>query len=175
MTSNSFRRASDGSHYFDDKHSSHSSEEGRRFSDGVIKQASDRRRSFRRQARINDVEAASYENEIDVPVDQESIKLPSITISSSERLEPELKSDTCNSERSELCCTSDQSEQLCRHDADSPGCCYHASSTSCWRKMRKIMKKNQKLENMVAKNRQEMAEIRGMLSNVLSVRMEPGF
>ncbi|XP_014296367.1 probable serine/threonine-protein kinase DDB_G0283337 isoform X1 [Microplitis demolitor] len=175
VTSNSFRRASDGSHYFDDKHSSHSSEEGRRFSDGVIKQASDRRRSFRRQARINDVEAASYENEIDVPVDQESIKLPSITISSSERLEPELKSDTCNSERSELCCTSDQSEQLCRHDADSPGCCYHASSTSCWRKMRKIMKKNQKLENMVAKNRQEMAEIRGMLSNVLSVRMEPGF
>ncbi|XP_057328745.1 general transcriptional corepressor trfA isoform X2 [Microplitis mediator] len=175
VTSSSFRRASDGSYNFDDKHSSYSSEEGRRFSDGVIKQASDRRRSFRRQARINDVEAASYEND-DVPVDQENIKLPSITISSSERLEPELNSETsCNSERRELCCKSDQSEQLCRHDADSPDCCYHASSTSCWRKMRKIIKKNQKLENMVVKSREEMAEIRGMLSSVLSVRMEPGF
>ncbi|XP_044583078.1 uncharacterized protein LOC123264078 isoform X2 [Cotesia glomerata] len=163
-TPSNTRRASDGAHIVDEKHSSHSSEEGRRFSDGIIKStlkpASDRRRSFRRQARINDVEAASYENDCN----------------DCERLEPEVKSElSCNLERRDLCCESDESEQICRHDAESKDCCCHASNTSCWRKMRKMMKKNQKLENMVVKSRQEMAEIRGMLSTVLSVRMEPGF
>ncbi|CAG5096201.1 Protein of unknown function, partial [Cotesia congregata] len=163
-TPSNIRRASDGAHIVDEKHSSHSSEEGRRFSDGIIKStlkpASDRRRSFRRQARINDVEAASYENDCN----------------HCERLESEVKSElSCNLERRDLCCESDESEQVCRHDAESKDCCCHASNTSCWRKMRKMMKKNQKLENMVVKSRQEMAEIRGMLSTVLSVRMEPGF
>ncbi|XP_074098597.1 ki-ras-induced actin-interacting protein-IP3R-interacting domain olf186-M isoform X5 [Cotesia typhae] len=163
-TPSNIRRASDGAHIVDEKHSSHSSEEGRRFSDGIIKSAlkpaSDRRRSFRRQARINDVEAASYENDFN----------------HCERLEPEVKPElSCNLERRDLCCESDESEQICRHDAESKDCCCHASNTSCWRKMRKMMKKNQKLENMVVKSRQEMAEIRGMLSTVLSVRMEPGF
>ncbi|KZC13695.1 hypothetical protein WN55_05248 [Dufourea novaeangliae] len=54
-------------------------------------------------------------------------------------------------------------------------CCRRSGSTKYWEKMDKIIQENKNLENMVAKNRREMAEIREMLSSVLSVRLEPGF
>ena len=41
--------------------------------------------------------------------------------------------------------------------------------------MEKIIQENKNLETMVTKSRREMAEIREMLNNVLSVRLEPGF
>ncbi|CAK9802990.1 hypothetical protein ANTQUA_LOCUS3539 [Anthophora quadrimaculata] len=54
-------------------------------------------------------------------------------------------------------------------------CCCHSGTKKYWKKMEKIIQENRNLENMVTKNRKEMAEIREMLSNVLSVRLEPGF
>ncbi|KOC67959.1 hypothetical protein WH47_12289 [Habropoda laboriosa] len=54
-------------------------------------------------------------------------------------------------------------------------CCCHSGPKKYWKKMEKIIQENRNLENMVTKNRREMAEIREMLSNVLSVRLEPGF
>lgn len=53
--------------------------------------------------------------------------------------------------------------------------CRHVDKRKYWKKMKKIMRENKKLEDMLAKSRREVAEIRGMLSSVLSVRMEPGF
>ncbi|XP_015587335.1 uncharacterized protein LOC107264021 isoform X2 [Cephus cinctus] len=87
-----------------------------------------------------------------------------------------MRRDTlCCPEERHRCCKSDKLGQVCKHDETFKDCCYHANSTNCWRKMEKIMQKNKKLEDMVVKSRQEMAEIRDMLSSVLSVRMEPGF
>ncbi len=37
------------------------------------------------------------------------------------------------------------------------------------------MQENKRLEDMLARSRREVAQIRDMLSSVLSVRMEPGF
>ncbi|XP_015173815.1 PREDICTED: uncharacterized protein LOC107065040 isoform X2 [Polistes dominula] len=59
---------------------------------------------------------------------------------------------------------------------DMHGECYcQFDDSKCWEKVEKIMEENKKLEDIVAKSRIEMAEIRDMLNSVLSVRMEPGF
>ncbi|XP_050455519.1 uncharacterized protein LOC126853655 isoform X2 [Cataglyphis hispanica] len=62
----------------------------------------------------------------------------------------------------------------CKHDKNCPDCC-HVDKRKYWKKMKKIMRENKKLEDMLAKSRREVAEIRDILSSVLSVRMEPGF
>lgn len=89
--------------------------------------------------------------------------------------EEEIEDNLCCSENRDLCCQSDKLGQICKHDENHTGCCYHDSSERCWRKMEKIIQKNKKLEKMVVKSKKGMAEIRDMLSSVLSVRMEPGF
>nr|XP_031835192.1 uncharacterized protein LOC116428123 isoform X1 [Nomia melanderi]XP_031835193.1 uncharacterized protein LOC116428123 isoform X1 [Nomia melanderi] len=67
--------------------------------------------------------------------------------------------------------------QTCIDDEESTTncCCCRSGSTKYWEKVDKIIQENKNFENMVKKNRREMAEIREMLSNVLSVRLEPGF
>ncbi|XP_043251227.1 uncharacterized protein LOC122396687 isoform X2 [Colletes gigas] len=65
-------------------------------------------------------------------------------------------------------------EQIYADEEESTSCCC-AGTTKYWKKMDKIIQENKNLENMVVKYRREMAEVREMLSNVLSVRMEPGF
>lgn len=65
-------------------------------------------------------------------------------------------------------------EQTFVDEEESTTCCC-SGTTKYWEKMDKIIQENKNLENMVAKNTREMAEIREMLSNVLSVRLEPGF
>ncbi|XP_029661771.1 uncharacterized protein LOC115234682 isoform X2 [Formica exsecta] len=63
----------------------------------------------------------------------------------------------------------------CKCDKNCPDCCCHVDKRKYWKKMKKIMRENKKLEDMLAKSRREVAEIRDILSSVLSVRMEPGF
>ncbi|XP_070149714.1 uncharacterized protein Olf186-m isoform X1 [Polyergus mexicanus] len=63
----------------------------------------------------------------------------------------------------------------CKRDKNCPDCCCHVDKRKYWKKMKKIMRENKKLEDMLAKSRREVAEIRDILSSVLSVRMEPGF
>jgi hypothetical protein len=63
----------------------------------------------------------------------------------------------------------------CKHDKKCPDCCCHAEKQRYLKRMEKIVEENKKLEDMLARNRREMTEIRDMLNNVLSVRMEPGF
>lgn len=59
------------------------------------------------------------------------------------------------------------------HSEEETTCCCHSGTKKYW--MEKIIQKNKNLENMVVKSRREMKEIREMLNNVLSVRLEPGF
>lgn len=79
--------------------------------------------------------------------------------------------DTSCAEEDKPCDYEEKPQEACTRDEN----CMHRPEKKYWKKMEKIIKKNKKLENMVAKNRREMAEIREMLNNVLSVRMEPGF
>ncbi|CAL7944089.1 unnamed protein product [Xylocopa violacea] len=66
-------------------------------------------------------------------------------------------------------------EQTCIDKEETTTCCCHSGNKKYWKKMEKIIQENKNLESMVTKNRKEMAEIREMLNNVLSVRLEPGF
>ncbi|XP_034947700.1 uncharacterized protein olf186-M isoform X2 [Chelonus insularis] len=137
-----------------------------------------KRRSLQRQARI-DVPSSSTEFEdlnsivdgINILDDEQmsASNIPDV------ELENPIKQKIHNQKRCDACRKSDELTKKGKHDTEVQDCCHHTYSPSCWRKMRKIMKKNEKLENMMARNRQEMAEIRDMLSNVLSVKMEPGF
>lgn len=77
---------------------------------------------------------------------------------------------------SEYCIEESQSiEQICVNKDENTTCCCHSGTKKYWKKMEKIIQENKNLENMVTKSRREMAEIREMLSSVLSVRLEPGF
>ncbi|XP_072742966.1 uncharacterized protein Olf186-m isoform X2 [Anoplolepis gracilipes] len=75
----------------------------------------------------------------------------------------------------QICCCKDKVCIDCKRSKNCPDCCRHVDKRKYWKKMKKIMRENKKLEDRLAKSRREVAEIRGMLSNVLSVRMEPGF
>ncbi|XP_043588975.1 uncharacterized protein LOC122570552 isoform X1 [Bombus pyrosoma] len=66
-------------------------------------------------------------------------------------------------------------EQVCIDKGEKTTCCCHSGTKKYWKKMEKIIQENKNLETMVTKSRREMAEIREMLNNVLSVRLEPGF
>lgn len=66
-------------------------------------------------------------------------------------------------------------EQVCTDKGEKTTCCCHSGTKKYWKKMEKIIQENKNLETMVTKSRREMAEIREMLNNVLSVRLEPGF
>lgn len=79
-------------------------------------------------------------------------------------------------EDTQVCCYKGKVCKSCRHGRNCcSDCCCHAEKRKYLRKMEKIMQENEKLESMLARNRREVAEIRDMLSNIWSVRMEPGF
>lgn len=75
------------------------------------------------------------------------------------------------------CCIEDIQSvgQMYIDEEERSTCCCHSGTKKYWKKMEKIIQENKNLENMVTKSRKEMAEIREMLSSVLSVRLEPGF
>lgn len=84
-------------------------------------------------------------------------------------------SDHSGMEDNQICCYKSNVCTDCKHGKNCTNCYCHADKRKYWKKMEKIMRENRKLEDMLARSRREMAEIRDMLSNVLSVRMEPGF
>lgn len=75
----------------------------------------------------------------------------------------------------QVCCYKGKVCKNCKHGKNCLDCCCHVDEKKYLEKMEKIMQENKKLETILARNRREMAQIRDMLSNVWSVRMEPGF
>ncbi|KAK2581985.1 hypothetical protein KPH14_002424 [Odynerus spinipes] len=82
--------------------------------------------------------------------------------------------DNCK-KKNQVCCCKGKIERIYRTEEIHADCCCQFDDSKCWEKVEKIMQENKKLEDIVAKSRIEMAEIRDMLNSVLSVRMEPGF
>lgn len=168
-------------------------DEGRRFSDGIVKESPERsrrkiqgKRTLQRQARIKEsdmMEPSQSEDHHLQPTDYNELKesddtedpLGILDAQNPKIQKPNSKKTFCDPKKHHLCCKSDQMERICGHEKNSEECCYYKSTINCWQKMQRIMKKNEKLENEVAKSRREMAEIREMLNSVLLVRMEPGF
>lgn len=74
----------------------------------------------------------------------------------------------------QLCCYKGKCKSW-KYGSSCSDCCCRINKKKYLKKMKKVMKENKKLENMLAKSRREVAQIRGMLSNIMSVRMEPGF
>lgn len=95
-----------------------------------------------------------------------------------ERLET-AQEDSASSDHSctedQTCCYKGKVCKDCKHGKNCPDCCCYANKRKYRKKMEKIMQENKRLEDMLARSRREVAEIRDMLSSVLSVRMEPGF
>ncbi|KAF7380705.1 hypothetical protein HZH66_014081 [Vespula vulgaris] len=85
------------------------------------------------------------------------------------------KKDNCCKKKNRTCDYKEKLDHIYRTEDMHADCCCQFDDSKCWEKVEKIMQENKKLEDIVAKSRIEMAEIRDMLSNVLSVRMEPGF
>lgn len=83
-------------------------------------------------------------------------------------------SDHSCAKDTQVCCYRGKACKKCKHGRNCLDCC-HVDKRKYLEKMEKIMQENKKLETMLARNRREVAEIRDMLSNVWSVRMEPGF
>ncbi|XP_011313511.1 uncharacterized protein [Fopius arisanus] len=189
------RRASDSSC---DIQSIYSHDEGRRFSDGIVNSDNSTRRHqgkriLQRQARIRESDTSEFAHPepsdsleadnldnfdgVSLRKDQEMTDVQNNSIGPQKKslTSPSTRKTFCDPKKHHLCCKSKSMEQICIHEDNCEECCYYRRTRTCWRKMNKIMKKNEKLENMVVKSRQEMAEIREMLNSVLSVRMEPGF
>lgn len=92
-----------------------------------------------------------------------------------EAAEENTPSDHSSAEEEKICCFKGKICKNCKQSKNCPDCGCHVDKQKYLKKMEKIMQKNKKLEDMLARSRKEMAEIRDMLSSVLSVRMEPGF
>ncbi|XP_046743141.1 uncharacterized protein LOC124409518 isoform X2 [Diprion similis] len=176
--------------------------EERRLSDSTIHGKSEKRRLFdkkpslKRQANVMDVDPIDCENLGDRIMEyeihsQESSALDKDGLKSNtwdsnsgegncdEEHESSTSSDTekwnlCCSEKTDRCCKNDELDQICEHEETSTRCCCHTNSTNCWRKMSEIMRKKQKVKDMVAKSKQEMDELRQMINSVMSVTMKPG-
>ncbi|XP_053996842.1 protein ITPRID2 isoform X1 [Hylaeus anthracinus] len=192
--------------------------QGRRHSDSFVQTngsesiLSQRRKTFKRQTRISDMDTISYYNSKtsipDITQCKDSLHKKveigehstSTRVNSLEKIAENVALNTEDESYGAKCSNTfsektddilvkekqnndkcyiekNQSvEQSCEDEGESTSsCCCRPGTTKYWNKMDKIIKKNKNLENMVVKNRREMAEIREMLSNVLSVRLEPGF
>jgi len=90
-----------------------------------------------------------------------------------------IEEDSASSDHSciedQTCCYKSKVCKNCKHNKKCPDCCCYTEKQRYLRRMEKIVEENKRLEDMLARNRREMTEIRDMLNNVLSVRMEPGF
>ncbi|XP_032662973.1 uncharacterized protein LOC116840410 isoform X2 [Odontomachus brunneus] len=84
-------------------------------------------------------------------------------------------SDHSCAKDTQVCCYRGKACKSCKHGRNCLDCRRHIDKRKYLEKMEKIMQENKKLETMLARNRREVAEIRDMLSNIWSVRMEPGF
>ncbi|KAL0132360.1 hypothetical protein PUN28_000265 [Cardiocondyla obscurior] len=134
-------------------------------------------------------ESAEDKSDLELKIDSESsfsqpnyMPSPSNISESIDRLEcfESAQEDSASSEHSctednQVCCYKNKICKDCKHGKNCPDCCCHINKRKYRKKMEKIMQENKRLEVMLAKSRREVAEIRDMLSNVLSVRMEPGF
>lgn len=89
--------------------------------------------------------------------------------------EDSASSDHSCTEDNQTCCYKGKICKDCKHGKNCPDCCCYVNKRKYRKKMEKIKQENKRLEDMLARSRREVAEIRDMLSSVLSVRMEPGF
>ncbi|XP_078037221.1 ki-ras-induced actin-interacting protein-IP3R-interacting domain olf186-M [Augochlora pura] len=220
------RRASDGSCDTKQHGEDLTMEQARRHSDSFVHTIengssesvlSQRRKTLRRQARINDVDAVNYCSskscisdtmEEKVMNSQEKINtcehskkihaksFQKITKNAKSKIEDESCSTLLKNIDDSIQCIDDnldeekqhnvskhyvEKNQSLRQTCNDSGegtancCCCRSGSTKYWKKMDKIIQENKNFEKIVKKNRREMAEIREMLSSVLSVRLEPGF
>ncbi|KAJ8686879.1 hypothetical protein QAD02_022673 [Eretmocerus hayati] len=97
------------------------------------------------------------------------------------RRNPKIEPTSSTDQHCTHCGRPDRSRRQCELEDEAAGsneqdtsCCYGRPS-GCWREMEKVLQKNKKLEDTVARSRREMAEIKEMLSSVLHVKLEPGF
>ncbi|XP_014599983.1 PREDICTED: uncharacterized protein LOC106784689 isoform X1 [Polistes canadensis] len=103
-----------------------------------------------------------------------STNTSSTSLSTTSVLKP-TKGTKCCKKKNQVCDCKEKLDTIYKAE-DMHGECYcQFDDNKCWEKVEKIMQENKKLEDIVAKSRIEMAEIRDMLNSVLSVRMEPGF
>lgn len=128
-------------------------------------------------------------NDMELRIDTESpfrkpndMPLPSNVSESIDKLErfetaqeDSASSDHSCTEDNQACCYKGKVCKNCKHGKKCSNCCCYVDKRKYRKKMEKIMQENKRLEDMLARSRREVAEIRDMLSNVLSVRMEPGF
>lgn len=140
-------------------------DEDRRSSDELIRLDDTRssgRRGLKRQSRITEEDSLSFTG-VNDECEEDVAGVPEV------RVEDNDSGVAADASRHTSTCSR-------RHEAnDQGGSCKCQTEVSCWKRMQKIMKKNKKLEDMVTKNKREMAELRDMLTSVLSVRLEPGF
>lgn len=134
-------------------------------------------------------ESTQDKNDLELKIDTESsfsksnyMPSPANVSESIDRLEhfetaldDSASSDHSCTEDNQVCCYKGKVCKDCKHDKNCPDYCCHVNKRKYRKKMEKIMQENKRLEDMLARSRREVAEIRDMLSNVLSVRMEPGF
>ncbi|XP_048514582.1 uncharacterized protein LOC105684324 isoform X1 [Athalia rosae] len=162
-------------------------------------EGADKKPGLRRQARVSDVDLGecgiagisvlpSKNPEKDQVLCSERDNDIELNISDETSLESEIfqqspdpeaqysnvRKNLCCHEEKHKCCKNDELDLICEHESSSTDCCCHAN-TKCWRKMSEIMREKKKLEDIVAKNKQEMAELRERLNNVMPVGIEQGF
>lgn len=135
------------------------------------------------------IESTHDESDLELKIDTESsfsksnyMPSPSNVSESIDRLErfetaqeDSASSDHSCTEDNQACCYKGKVCKDCKHGKNCPDCCCHVNKRKYRKKMEKILQENKRLEDMLARSRREVAEIRDMLSSVLSVRMEPGF
>lgn len=132
-------------------------------------------------------ESVEDKNDLELKVDTESSfskfnYMPSPSNESIDKLErsetaldDSASSDHSCTEDNQACCYKGKVCKDCKHGKNCPDCCCYVNKRKYRKKMEKIMQENKRLEDMLARSRREVAQIRDMLSSVLSVRMEPGF
>lgn len=89
--------------------------------------------------------------------------------------EDSMPSDHSCTRDNHFCCNKGKVCKSCKYGTNCLDCCCCIDKRKYMKKMKKVMQENKKLEDKLAKSRRQVAQIRGMLSSVMSVRMEPGF